>query len=175
MNRTTQAKHGLTILMILAGIIFLGRDAINRPYVEPTITTEEHKIPEEQDISNHYISPVTRSNFEVVAKEQREYIDIRVSHYWPPLGGVNCLTYLNGECVSKMANGRAWQNHVGQAIACPPEWEFGTKIVVYDKEWTCMDRGGMIKYDRGIPWIDMLTDTAVVDYGTIATAEIIRP
>ena len=42
---------------------------------------------------------------EIITVEDDSFIFVRISHYWPPLGGTNCLNYKNGECVSRMANG----------------------------------------------------------------------
>ena len=101
-------------------------------------------------------------------------ITLRVSHYWPSLGGVNCAVFVDGECVSKMANGQPWQDHVEKAIACPRELPFGTKIEVLGETWECMDRGGAIKKIGDTYWIDMLTPNARVPYGQIVEGKIIN-
>lgn len=101
-----------------------------------------------------------------------EFIKVKVSHYWPDLGGVNCLNFKNGKCVSKMANGKKWESHVGEAIACPPELKMGTKIRILDRVWTCMDRGSMIVKEGNAYWVDQLTPYALVPYGTEVEAEM---
>jgi len=102
-----------------------------------------------------------------------ETYQIRYSHYWPPLGGTNCSWYVDGTCRSKMASGLAWQDYVGIAAACPPEWPFGTKVILDGQEWICKDRGGAIQFINHIPWVDFLTPYPAYDYGTIVEAEIV--
>lgn len=53
----------------------------------------------------------------------------------------------------------------GYGIACPPEYPFGTKIKAFKKTWTCVDRGGMIQFVDGIPWIDFLEETGRLPHG----------
>jgi len=101
-------------------------------------------------------------------------IVVKVSHYWPDLGGVNCLTFKNGHCVSRMANGQEWEEGIDNAIACPKELKLGTKIKVLGKVWTCKDRGSKITKDGDAYWIDMLTRQTVIAYGTEVPATIIK-
>ena len=106
-----------------------------------------------------------------------EQIQIRASHYWPDLGGINCSHFVNGHCTAHMANGKPWQSYINIAIACPIEMPFGTKIIVNNKTWICMDRGGKIIYGNdGIPWIDFLSESSPFDgyqYGAVFDAIII--
>jgi len=102
-------------------------------------------------------------------------ITIRVSHYWPKLGGTNCSNFVNGECVSRMASGLRWQEYINYAIACPPEWPFYTKLIVNEQEWICLDRGGAIQYVDGVPWVDFLTPNGFYPHGTIVDAILIQP
>jgi len=74
-----------------------------------------------------------------------------------------------------MASGEPWQDWVEEAIACPTEWEFGTRLVIAGREWVCMDRGGAIQIEEGIAWIDMLTPERLFPYGSIQEAVISRP
>ena len=106
---------------------------------------------------------------------------IRLSHYWPPFLGTNCgrvgaagndATY----CTARMASGAMWEENVGRAAACPPEFPFGTIIILPGGEqFTCMDRGGKIKTVNGIPWIDLLVFRPPVPHGTIIDAGIVYP
>ena len=86
------------------------------------------------------------------------------------MGGPNCASFVDGQCLSRMASGEPWQDWVEEAIACPPEWEFGTRLVVSGREWVCMDRGGAIQIEDGIAWIDMLTPEALFPHGNIVEA-----
>ena len=82
---------------------------------------------------------------------------------------------MNGECISKMANGSRWQEFMDVAIACPVELDFGTKVIVGVKTWECMDRGGAITFDGEAYWIDQLTENPQYPYGAVVEAVIIRP
>jgi hypothetical protein len=76
-----------------------------------------------------------------------------------------------------MASGQPWENWVDRAIACPLEWPFGTKVRLLDfnREFVCMDRGGKIKFVDGIPWVDTLTKEALTNYGAVIVAEVQFP
>lgn len=108
--------------------------------------------------------------------EKKNYITVKVSHYWPDLGGVNCLTFKNGKCISKMANGETWQSAVGKnAIACPRELKFGTKIKILGEVYTCKDRGSaIVKTENDEYWVDMLQEEAIVPYGAKHAGEILK-
>lgn len=108
--------------------------------------------------------------------EKKNYITVKVSHYWPDLGGVNCLTFVNGSCVSKMANGQKWQSGIGKnIIACPKEFKFGTQIKILGKVYTCKDRGSaIVKTKTGEYWVDMLQKEAIVPYGAEYAGEILK-
>ena len=100
--------------------------------------------------------------------------DIRYSWYNPALGGPNCSQFVGGQCISKMANQERWQDHVGEAVACPPEWEFRTTVELDGQTWTCRDRGGKIKFVDGIPWVDFLRTSAAYTYGSIMQVRVIE-
>ncbi len=74
-----------------------------------------------------------------------------------------------------MASGLRWQEYIDYAIACPPSWVFGTKLIIDEKTWECLDRGGAIQYVNGIPWIDFLTQNGLYSHGTIVDAILIQP
>lgn len=73
-----------------------------------------------------------------------------------------------------MASGERWQDHINKAAACPAEWPFGTKFRYRGRVWECLDRGGKIVVEDGIPWVDLLTDIPPVPYGTIEEIEVLR-
>ena len=110
----------------------------------------------------------------VLAESDTGYINmnIRYSHYWPPLGGPNCSNFVAGKCISNMASGKPWADYVDLAVACPPEWPFGRQVIFEGNTYTCLDRGGKIKYVEGIPWIDFLTPKAAYPYGSIITVQV---
>jgi len=73
-----------------------------------------------------------------------------------------------------MANGERWQDWVGHAIACPPEWDFGMRLLIEGDIWECKDRGSAIVFEDGIPWIDMLAKKLPYDfsYGDVIEVEV---
>lgn len=83
-------------------------------------------------------------------------VQVRVSWYYPPLGGINCDT-INGvqDCLH-LANGDEYIYWVGRGMACPAEWPFGTQIEIMGQVWECVDRGGAIVAEDGIYWVDLL-------------------
>lgn len=110
----------------------------------------------------------------VIPQREGQLTQIRYSRYWPALGGVNCGSFVDGVCVSRMASGARWQDWTERAAACPRSWAFGTVIVLPDgSEWTCKDRGGAIVYGAdGIPWVDMLTEYPTHSFGEIVSVEV---
>lgn len=113
-----------------------------------------------------------RGNYGSVLTDYED-VGIRVSHYIPSQGGVNC----DSDC-STMASGdkvAAWT--LGQngeyAIACPQEFPFRTKIMIENRVYVCVDRGGWINayapgdYDPAMKsnatekyfWVDILGET----------------
>ena len=101
---------------------------------------------------------------------------IKYSYYWPPKGGVNCSRFINGVCVSNMASGKPWNQYVGVACACPPEWAFGTIVVLDGNPYECLDRGGAIKYDsNGNTYIDFLTSTPTHSFGEYIEVYVVVP
>lgn len=82
--------------------------------------------------------------------------NIRLSYYWPPLGGINC-DQVNGvdECETT-AMGESWKPYIGWGAACPAEFPIGSIIQLGDLYFYCMDRGGAIKKENGYYWIDIL-------------------
>jgi len=121
---------------------------------------------------------VPEPEIEVVAPEPGpivtgELVTIRYSRYDPALGGVNCARFVGGVCISNMASGKPWAPWMERACACPPEWAFGTVVVLDGQRWECQDRGGKIRYVDGIPWVDFLTRTPQYSYGQIIEVEVI--
>ena len=107
-------------------------------------------------------------------------IMVKVSRYDPALGGVNCFSFVNGECISHMSSGLHWQEYMDVAIACPAELPFWTKIYIRNdagkiREWICLDRGGAILYQDGVYWIDQLTRNPEYAFGTVMPAVMVLP
>jgi hypothetical protein len=106
-----------------------------------------------------------------------ELRQVRLSHYWPPLGGVNCFRFVSGQCLSPTASGEPWQAWVGKGAACPREWPFGTTLTLPGGEsFTCVDRGGkIVNGPDGIAWIDLLVAVPPVPFGSIVSARVVWP
>ena len=111
-----------------------------------------------------------------VPSDVLEVRQAKMSHYWPPLGGVNCAVFAGGECMSTMADGTPWQQGIGTAAGCPREIPFGTRIRLPDGSvWTCQDRGSKVVTEyNGTIWLDLLEETARYDYGEVVSVEILR-
>jgi hypothetical protein len=72
-----------------------------------------------------------------------------------------------------MASGKRWEDYVGKAVACPAEYPFGTTFVIDGQAWTCLDRGGaIIRRADGTIWLDELTATAKMPYGSLVDVEV---
>jgi hypothetical protein len=102
---------------------------------------------------------------------------VHLSHYWPPLGGINCSNFYNGQCLSVMADGEPWQAWAGIAAACVPEWAFGTTVILPGGElFLCKDRGsGIVNAPDGIPWLDLMVEYPPVAYGSIVEVRVKFP
>lgn len=81
-----------------------------------------------------------------------------ITWYNPALLGSSCAQESNGECISLMANGEPWQDHMDDnTIAAPPFVEFGSVITIKNESFTVRDRSGHI---RNPYTISMLRDEA---------------
>ena len=85
---------------------------------------------------------------------------LRLSHYWPALGGTNChaTEWVDGECKTQLA-GKPWQAWVGIGAACPKEVPTGTEISIpaLGRSVVCVDKGGAIEaVSDGSFFIDLI-------------------
>lgn len=115
-------------------------------------------------------------------KGDKSDVKIKVSYYWPPyalFGGkwtINCDVQ-NGtlECL-QMSTGQYWYDYVGIAAACPDQWPIGTVIGVGSDYWVCMDRGGEIKKQDDLYWVDFLyPNLPYGNFGDVFDAKIWIP
>ena len=155
-NETTYRNLFASIMLVTA---LVGYDIAHTPKAN---AQEIAPVASPSPISE--VSNIKVSEVRITPIEKKNYITVKVSHYWPNLGGVNCLTFKNGECVSKMANGQTWQSGVDKnTIACPKELKFGTQIRILNEVYTCRDRGSaIVKTDENTYWVDMLRKEAIV-------------
>jgi len=120
------------------------------------------------------IVPVTVSPVAAIPTVDTSIL-VRYSHFWPPLGPPNCSNFVDGVCVSAMASGEPWASYIGTAAACPPEWAFGTTVELDGHIWTCLDRGGAIRYVDSVPWVDFLEATGKYVHGSIVAVHVVYP
>ena len=106
-----------------------------------------------------------------------ELVTVRVSHYEPWQGGINCFLFVNGKCLSGMSSGERWENWIGRASACVKEWPFWARFTLPGgEEFICLDRGGAIVIGvDGLPWVDLLVETPPVPFGTPVQVSVIWP
>lgn len=104
---------------------------------------------------------------------------IKVSHYNPMAGPINCWDYdpKNSYCYSPTQPGIRWKGLWGLGAACPVDWPFGTWVVIPQVgAFICLDRGGSIVCDpeTKICNVDILGPTGPWD-GTIVKATLWVP
>lgn len=100
---------------------------------------------------------------------------IRLSYYWPPLGGPNCANFdrVNKVCLSATASGEAWELWVDRGLACPTEFWLYTIFTIDGKDYSCIDRGELVvKHPDGSYWVDILTSTPWFHYGELRKAYV---
>lgn len=87
----------------------------------------------------------------------------KISYYYPPYAykdpayEINC-DKIDGilEC-EHMANGQEVKYFIGEAVACPAEYPFGTIFEILDRYYTCRDRGGsIVRITDNMIWLDVL-------------------
>jgi hypothetical protein len=86
-------------------------------------------------------------------------VTVKLSYYWPPLGGINCDVIDGREECETMASGEPFLPYVGRALACPDDFDIGTTFCIDQLGcWVCRDRGGAIVKDpkSGAYWVDLL-------------------
>ena len=91
---------------------------------------------------------------------QPQTITVRLSWYWPALGGTNCYhdNWRDGVCVTRLL-GQPWGDWVGAGAACPPSVPLKARIYIerLKKSFYCVDRGGAIEdLPDGTKFVDLL-------------------
>jgi len=87
-------------------------------------------------------------------------VPVRFTSYRPWEGGINCFTFQNGYCESAMSSELRWENFVGIAAACPPEWPLGTWVEAPGiGAWVCLDRGGAVLCVDEVCVVDILAES----------------
>jgi len=92
---------------------------------------------------------------------------VRLSYYWPALGGTNCHSANWDEeenTCSTMLYGKPWQAWVGMGAACPVKYPLGTKLWIHrlQRIVICVDRGGgIVTLPDGTSFIDLLQEEGI--------------
>lgn len=88
---------------------------------------------------------------------------VKMSYYYPPLAYDNPAYEINCDKIDgvleceHMASGEKVFKYVGEAVACPVEFPFGTVFEVMGGFYTCRDRGGaIVRIDEQTIWLDFL-------------------
>ncbi len=105
---------------------------------------------------------------------------VHLSHYDPMSGPESCWDYDQEQryCYSPTKPGLAWKGLWGIAAACPPEWPYGTWVVVPEAgAYICLDRGGLITCDPDtqVCNVDVLGPGGAAWDGRIYTATLWVP
>jgi hypothetical protein len=101
---------------------------------------------------------------------------VKMTHYWPPLGGENCWWYYEGYCHSPMKSSVPWETLVEIAAACPPHW-LGGVVEVPDigRRFLCLDTGDKVICEDNVCVVDVLTQTRYDWDGLIFDAIVYYP
>ncbi len=111
--------------------------------------------------SSGFPDPTAGSTFRNQAQKfcgncQGYSVRIRYTHYYPPLGGMNCWNW-NDEtqyCDSPTYSGIPWESGMYWGAACPYDWGIGTWIEVpYWGSVMCIDRGDMVCIQDADGWL----------------------
>lgn len=169
----TQQTRPTSQVVVVSPLEVVGGGVVIEGYGEPTISPTPEPT----------ISPTVTPTSSVVNIQgyKKELVVGRFSNYWPPFGGLNCLTdcelFADGYRVDQ-AIIEGWK-----VVACPRELLLGTRIEYPPDSgviWICRDYGDAITFyysDSGLPiyWFDFLSSTAWVDYGSYIQVQMFIP
>lgn len=79
-------------------------------------------------------------------------VRIRLTHYDPMKGPINCFDYHDNYCWSTMSSGLPWKSFFGLAAACPQGWPMGAWVDIEKVgRFICLDHGGMVVCSDYVP------------------------
>ncbi len=90
---------------------------------------------------------------------QQYQVQVRITHYWPLDGDMNCYDYNDqtGWCDSALFSGLRWENFINLAAACPKDWPIGSWVEIPGiGAYNCLDRGTMVCFE-GVCEVDILS------------------
>jgi hypothetical protein len=103
-------------------------------------------------------------------------VKVKMTHYWPPLGGENCWWFYEGYCHSPMKSSVPWETLIEIAAACPPHWLGGVvEIPEIGRRYLCLDTGDKVICENDICIVDVLTDKRYPWDGLIYDAVVYYP
>jgi hypothetical protein len=103
-------------------------------------------------------------------------VKVKMTHYWPPLGGENCWWFYEGYCHSPMKSSVPWETLVEIAAACPAHW-LGGVVEVPDigRRFLCLDTGDKVLCEDNVCVVDVLTQTRYEWDGLVFDAIVYYP
>ena len=103
-------------------------------------------------------------------------VKVKMTHYWPPLGGENCWWFYDGYCHSPMKSSVPWETLIEIAAACPTHWLGGVvEIPEINRRYLCLDTGDKVVCEEDICVVDVLTDRRYPWDGLIYDAVVYYP
>jgi hypothetical protein len=86
-------------------------------------------------------------------------VRVKLTHYWPPLGGDNCWTFYDDYCYSPTKSTIPWESVIEISAACPVPW-LGSVVEIPDlnRRYLCLDTGDKVVCKDGTCVVDVLTD-----------------
>lgn len=101
---------------------------------------------------------------------------IKLTHYWPPLGGENCWSFHDAYCYSPTKSSIPWETVVEIGAACTRSW-LGTIVEVpsVKRRFLCVDTGFRVNCKEGICVVDVLSDKLYPWDGNIMDAVVYYP
>jgi hypothetical protein len=103
-------------------------------------------------------------------------VKVKMTHYWPPLGGENCWWFYEGYCHSPMKSSVPWETLVEIAAACPTHWLGGVvEIPDIGRRFLCLDTGDKVVCEDNVCVVDVLTQTRYDWDGLIFDAIVYYP
>lgn len=83
---------------------------------------------------------------------------IKLTHYWPPLGGDNCWSFYDDYCYSPTKSTVPWETVIEISAACPVPW-LGSVVEIpeLERRFLCLDTGEKVVCKDGTCVVDVLT------------------
>lgn len=83
---------------------------------------------------------------------------VKLTHYWPPLGGDNCWSFYDDYCYSPTKSTVPWETVIEISAACPIPW-LGSVVEIpeLDRRFLCLDTGEKVVCKDGTCVVDVLT------------------